>query len=98
MIKGLVLALVAVAALIGGRVWGFYDGVYYGQCDQATRANPPAELDEPGPPQCIDERPAVIIRATDWLDAKIRLDHPGYPRAFGRAPAGISCRPADAGC
>ncbi len=38
MIKGLVLVLVVVAALIGGRVWGFYDGAYYGQCDQVKKA------------------------------------------------------------
>lgn len=69
MIKGLGLVLAVVAALIGGRVWRFHDGVYYGQCDQATRAHPPADLNVPD----------IVVRATDWLDATIGLDHPGFP-------------------
>ncbi len=88
MIKGLVLVLVVVAALIGGRVWGFYDGVYYGQCDQVTRAHPPAGLNTPDPPECTDDRPAIIVRATDWLDAKIGLDHPGFPPCLREGTCG----------
>jgi hypothetical protein len=79
MIRVLVLVLVVVAALVGGRVWGFYDGVYYSQCDQVTQTNPPDDLNTPDPPECTDDRPAIVVRATDWLDDKVGLDRPGSP-------------------